>query len=184
MRREYLLGLLQRYHTQDGDEAKMVAQTRAFIEEHEDCFERSCVPGHITGSAWVLDRSRRYVLLTHHRKLDRWFQLGGHSDGDPNTLEVARREAEEESGLTRVRPMGERIFDVDVHPIPARGEEPEHLHYDIRFLFEGDKEVPLVTSDESHEVAWVRLDKVADLNDDRSMARMVEKCMRFCGPMS
>ena len=66
---------------------------------HPDCFERSCVPGHVTGSAWLVSHDRSRFLLTHHRKLGRWLQLGGHSDGDPDTAQVALREAREESGI-------------------------------------------------------------------------------------
>ena len=116
----------------------------AFVEQNEMCFERSLDIGHITGSAWVLDFHRTHTLLTHHAKLDKWLQLGGHSDGDPDTLEVALREVREESGLVEVRPISEAIFDVDAHLIPARGAEPEHIHYDIRFLAEADREAPIL----------------------------------------
>ena len=67
------------------------------------------------------------MLLTQHAKLGRWLQLGGHSDGDPDTLEVALREAREESRL-EVRAVDENIFDLDVHLIPVRGDEPAHYH--------------------------------------------------------
>ena len=48
------------------------------------------------------------------------------------------REAREESGLTRLRLVSPEIFDVDRHRIPARGAEPEHWHFDVRFLIEAD----------------------------------------------
>ena len=73
------------------------------------------------------------VLLAHHRELKRWLQPGGHSDGDPDTLPVALREAREESGLD-VRALDNAVFDIDVHGIPARGGEPAHLYFDVRFV--------------------------------------------------
>ena len=153
----------------------MTAQIIRFVEEHADCFERSCLPGHLTGSAWVVDPARERVVLTHHRKLDRWLQLGGHADGETNLLGVALREAREESGLTRLRPMDTAPFDVDAHRIPARGEVPELWHLDLRFLLEADPAEPLVVSDESHAVAWVALAEVARLSPSESMLRMVRK---------
>jgi 8-oxo-dGTP pyrophosphatase MutT (NUDIX family) len=177
MNRTAVLGLVRAHLAQplDAHEAAMTADTIRFVEAHADCFLRSCPSGHLTGSAWVVDPARTKVVLTHHRKLDRWLQLGGHADGDPDLLAVALREAQEEAGLTKLRPLAVAPFDVDRHRIPARGEVPEHWHYDLRFLIEADPAEPLVVSDESHAVAWVALDEVARRNPSESMARMVRK---------
>jgi ADP-ribose pyrophosphatase YjhB (NUDIX family) len=146
-----------------------------FATEHADCLLRSCAPGHFTGSAWIVDRARRRALLTHHRKLDKWLQLGGHADGNPDLLAVAWREATEESGLAGVSAVSGEIFDLDRHLIPARGTEAAHWHYDIRFLFEADPAEPLTVTRESRALAWVNLAEVASLNPEESMRRMVEK---------
>lgn len=177
MNRTDVLGLLRSHLQQplDANEAAMTADTIRFVEAHEDCFLRSCLIGHLTGSAWVVDSARTQVVLTHHRKLDRWLQLGGHADGDPDLLAVALREAQEEAGLKRLRVLAAAPLDVDRHRIPARGETPEHWHYDLRFLIEADPAEPLVVSDESHDVAWVALAEVARLNPSESMLRMVRK---------
>jgi 8-oxo-dGTP pyrophosphatase MutT (NUDIX family) len=110
----------------------VVERFLAFVREHEHCFERECFPGHVTGSAWLVNGAGTHVLLTHHKKLGRWLQLGGHADGETDPLVAATREAEEESGLV-VEPVREAVFDVDIHEIPARGPDPLHLHYDVRF---------------------------------------------------
>ena len=146
-----------------------------FVTEHSNCFERSLRVGHITGSAWVVDTSRSHALLTHHRKLNKWLQPGGHADGDPDILRVALREAREESGLECIRAVSEAIFDIDIHVIPARGAEPEHLHYDVRFLLEASRESQLVPSHESHSLAWSPLPEIAELNPQESILRMVAK---------
>jgi 8-oxo-dGTP pyrophosphatase MutT (NUDIX family) len=157
------------------EEAEMRARLAAFVGAHENCFDRSLLVGHVTGSAWIVDLDRTHVLLTHHRKLDKWLQLGGHADGDSDVLRVALREAREESGLTSVRPVRESIFDVDIHLIPARKTEPEHFHYDVRYALEADRGEALRMSDESHDLRWVRVDEVAVLTQEESVLRMVRK---------
>lgn len=174
------LALLRRHarRTLEGHEAAMTAETIRFVEAHEDCLLRSCAPGHLTGSAWVVSPDRGYVLLTHHRKLDKWLQLGGHADGDGDLLAVALREAREESGLSRVRAVSSELFDVDRHWIPDRKGEPGHYHYDLRFLLEADPAELLAITSESKDLAWVELDRVTALNAEESMARMVRKSAR------
>src|SRR5215470_6105707 len=119
-----LLAKLARYLERHPDERIGVDHVIQFVRANPDCFERSCVPGHVTGSAWILSADRRAFLLAHHAKLDRWLQCGGHSDGDPDTAAVALREAREESGLEKLEFAQREIFDVDVHVFPARGSEP------------------------------------------------------------
>lgn len=173
MHRRWLLEKLCDYRVRFPDEVWIVERFERFIENHADCFRRECVPGHITGSAWVIDRRRERTLLTHHRKLDKWLQLGGHSDGDAETVGVAVREAQEESGL-EVSVADEAIFDLDVHEIPAHGKEPAHLHYDVRFLLMASTEAFVVTS-ESKALRWVTADEVGDLTQEESVLRMVRK---------
>ncbi|HZZ18828.1 MAG TPA: NUDIX hydrolase [Opitutaceae bacterium] len=172
-----VLALLQAHADTDLSpmEAMAVGQTMRFVTEHPDCLLRTCLKGHLTGSAWIVSPDRRMTLLTHHGKLDKWLQLGGHADGDPDLLAVAMREANEESGLTRIRPVTRALFDVDRHRIPARGDEPEHWHHDLRFMIEADPAEPLVISSESKELSWVEVAKVTSLNPEESMARMVRK---------
>lgn len=172
-----VVALLRRHtaRAEPGHEAAMLAEFFPFITSHDDCLWRSCLDGHLTASAWVVDATRARVLLTHHRKLDRWLQLGGHVDGEADLLAAALREVREESGLSRVRAVSAEIFDVDRHRIPARKTEPEHWHFDVRFLIEADASAPLVVSDESHDVAWVTLTEATRLNAEESIARMVRK---------
>ena len=155
-----------------------VAQSRmlALLKMHQEhAFDRSCMPGHFTASAWVLSATRKQVLLLQHAKLNCWLQPGGHCDGDPDLLAVAMKEAYEETGLLHIQLMQEAIFDVDVHLIPPRKNELSHYHYDVRFLFEADDSVAPIKNHESEAVAWVPLDQVATLTQETSILRMVEK---------
>lgn len=191
MHRQPLLNSLRRHQPYDAHEAAMTQQTIAFVEQHPDCFERSLLVGHVTGSAWIVSPDRDRVVLIHHRKLDRWFQPGGHADGDPNIAAVALREAREETGLTSLRFVGvgkgedtpeppaewPPIFDVDVHPIPARGTVPGHWHYDIRFLLENDPTEPFGQSAEVKNCCWVSIDKTNEYTNEVSIRRMVFKSL-------
>jgi 8-oxo-dGTP pyrophosphatase MutT (NUDIX family) len=180
MHREPVLKLLRQHATRtlEAHEAEMVAETISFVAAEPDCLLRTCVPGHLTGSAWIVDAARKRTLLTHHLKLEKWLQLGGHADGDGDLLAVALREGLEESGLTGLRPVKTEIFDVDRHWIPARKTEPAHWHYDLRFMIEGDPGEPLVrAANESKELAWVPVSGVTALNPEESMARMVRKTL-------
>lgn len=181
MHRRELLNLLDRHRTRFMDEGAFIAQTRAFVQDHTDCFHCDLWPGHVTGSAWVVSPARTHVLLLHHRKHDQWFQPGGHADGDADILRVALRETSEETGLdpSHIRLARERIFDVDVHTIPESHRGPRHTHYDIRFLVEMDDDIAIPGNDESHQVLWVALADVPRFNNNRSTLRMVEKTRRL-----
>ncbi|MHC4994797.1 MAG: NUDIX hydrolase [Planctomycetota bacterium] len=175
MHRQPTLDLLTDYRARYPRETEAVERYTDFVRTHTDCFDRSLAVGHVTGSAWLVNGAGTHVLLTHHRKLGRWLQLGGHADGDNDPLRVAMREASEESGLRGIEPVDTALFDLDIHAIPARGDEPEHSHYDLRFALRARGAEDFTVSDESHDLAWVRIDDLASMTDERSMLRMAAK---------
>lgn len=158
---------------------------------------RDCFPGHLTASAWVSDQGGTEVLLTHHRKLGIWVQLGGHADGSGDLLMVAKREAYEESGITNLitEPSGERpfprfrdidqadfswkIFDLDIHPIPVYGSVPAHLHFDVRFAFTAPVRIEPCVSRESHDVRWIRIADLMSYTNEPSVKRMASKWIKL-----
>lgn len=143
----------------------------AFLDARS-CFLRSNLEGHFTGSAWLVSADGQRVLLTHHRKLDRWLQLGGHADGDADLSRVALREAEEESGLRDLSVESE-IFDLDRHWIPEHNEVPGHWHYDVRFVVRAKGSEDFIVSEESHALAWREIAGIAtDSEADESLRRM------------
>lgn len=159
-------------------QASMHAETRLFLDflaSHADVFERHHPPGHFTGSSWLVSADGQRALLTHHRKLGRWLQLGGHADGDTNLARVAWREAKEESGLEGLRVDAE-IFDLDRHRIPARGHEPEHWHYDVRYVVRATTDEDFNISEESLDLAWREVTELAaDPDLDASIQRMARR---------
>lgn len=162
------------------DEADVVEAFRALLAEVDrpetaDPFARARLAGHFTASAWLVDRAGMRLLMTHHRKLDRWLQLGGHADGDRDLAAVALKEAEEESGL-RDLIVEPTLFDLDRHLIPERGDVPGHWHYDARYVVRATGDESFAISDESHDLAWREIAALLDdPNLDPSIARMARK---------
>jgi 8-oxo-dGTP pyrophosphatase MutT (NUDIX family) len=183
MQRAKLLDLLDAYEVRHGEEADTVGRVRHLLRNRERAFHRDCFdPGRITSSAWIVSKESGAVLLTHHRKLKRWLQLGGHTDGESDVMASARREAEEESGLRGfdILPAlgGPVILDIDVHVIPALGNEPAHEHHDIRFLLSVSENQPIERQvEESKAVRWFPTDEILKEFDEDSLIRMAKKAM-------
>jgi 8-oxo-dGTP pyrophosphatase MutT (NUDIX family) len=175
MHREKLMFLLNNYFPIYSEEQVYQNDMLQFISLHKNCFDRSLESGHITASSWLLNKDHTQALLMHHAKLDRWVQLGGHCDGNSDCLEVAIKEACEESGLTQVRPVLNEIFDIDIHLIPPKGQIREHLHYDVRFLLESAGDEPIVCNRESKELRWVGKNQTEFPTDSRSVVRLFIK---------
>ncbi|TCV93304.1 ADP-ribose pyrophosphatase YjhB (NUDIX family) [Luteibacter rhizovicinus] len=145
-----------------------------------DAFHREHTAAHFTASAWLVSGDSQRVLLTHHRKLNRWLQLGGHADGDLDLERVALREAQEESGIDALR-SEPAMFDVDRHRIPARGDEPEHWHYDVRYIVRADDE-QFAVGEESLDLQWCDITAIAnDEASDASLRRMARKWLERDG---
>lgn len=181
MNKDLTLQLLDNHQPADAHEVSMLEDIKAFVRGYDNFHSRQQLAGHLTGSAWVISEDRSHALLTYHGKFDCWVQLGGHVEDDADMLSAAWREAREESGLENVTPLSDQIFDVDVHAIPANQKEPAHFHYDIRFLFAADRSVPLVISNESKDLAWVEIEKIAELTAEESVLRMVRKTLAGIG---
>ncbi len=175
MHRKRLLDLLDKYRRHYPEEWPCIDRFRQFMTANTACFERSCVEGHITGSVWMVNRAGTHVLLTHHRKLNRWLQLGGYADGQVNILEVAMQEAREESGIVDIIPVSHAIFDLDIHRIPARGNESMHDHYDVRFAIKTVATNRYVVGRESHALRWVEIAHFPGIMHEPTMLRMCQK---------
>lgn len=179
MTRAELIAALAEYRTPFAEEKPFVARFIHLLE-HPRAYFRDHLPGHMTGSAWILDESRDFVLLTHHAKLNRWLQPGGHADGEENIIEVAMKEALEETGISNFSYVSRGIFDIDIHQIPERGGFPAHDHYDIRVLLSANRNTQLFKTDESHALEWVRISELrAKTGNNQSMLRMAEKAINL-----
>jgi 8-oxo-dGTP pyrophosphatase MutT (NUDIX family) len=175
MRADAVREALARYATADAREAAFRERMLALCDAADPFSRAAWKPGHFTASAFVLSPARDAVLLIHHKKLERWLQPGGHIEPtDATPLDAARREVEEETGISGTIPLATGLFDIDVHDIPARPNEPGHEHFDLRVLL-GASETALVTNDEVAGGRWVPLDELATLATDESVLRAVRK---------
>ncbi len=179
MHRRDILEKLSQFVPLDQRDSECRDRFVEFIKANQDCFERSLEIGHITGSAWIVNPGRDRFLLTFHKKLELWLQLGGHADGNADVFEVALREAREESGVSNIAPLSERIFDLDIHRIPEHKGVLEHLHYDVRFICEANDSKELTISDESHDLRWLTAEEVRERTTEESILRMLRKTPRL-----
>jgi len=166
--RAAIIGALSGDPTQEAARAQMLA----FVAAHPDALHRSCLVGHLTGSALIVDPSTRHVLLLFHAKVQRWLQPGGHADGDGNLAHVALREAGEETGIDGLCVVTPAI-DLDVHVFrSATGAEPDHLHLDVRHLVLAPAGSVAVANHESEGMAWVALADLGRYDVDPGTVRM------------
>lgn len=166
------------------DQEQTRRQVLAFTQRHPDCLLRSCGPGHLTGSALVVDPASGRVLLIHHAKLGRWLQPGGHADGEGNLGLVALTEATEETGLDGLRLVTPAI-DIDVHVIGARPGEPAHDHLDLRFLVLSGPDTTAAPNAETLGARWIDPDDPVDgaLLGGGELERLVRRAAAVVGEL-
>jgi 8-oxo-dGTP pyrophosphatase MutT (NUDIX family) len=170
-----IIKALTDYRRRFPGEGDVIDRFERFLIDHDQVMDRNALPGHITACVWIRSYDQTKVLLMNHTKLGKWIQLGGHIEPGETPLEAAWREAREESGLTSLRLVDRGIYDLAIHQFPAIGHMPEHIHYDIRFLFEADGEEEPHNSPESVAVKWIDRDRLKEYTDEPSVIRLAEK---------
>ena len=155
---------LSAWRPTDPDQDSLRHAVLAFLHAREDACLRECVPGHLTGSALVLDHSGRHALLTLHPRIGRWLQLGGHCEPDDESLVAAAlREATEESGIDGLT-IEAQPAALHVHPVTCSLGVPTR-HLDVQFVVHAPKGAEIAMSDESLDLRWWPLDELPDDSD-------------------
>ncbi|MFD3544028.1 NUDIX hydrolase [Streptomyces sp. NPDC058655] len=133
------------------------------LAAHPDALYKPCTAGHLTGSALVIDPERGRVLLTLHRKLGKWLQMGGHCEpGDTSLAAAALREAVEESGIAAgLTLLSGGPVRLDRHPIPA----PCNWHLDVQYAALAPADAVAEISEESLDLRWFPYEEVAAVAD-------------------
>lgn len=174
MHRDNLRKKLEKYEPIDSEEIMSKEKMLDFLNNNENCFERSLSIGHFTGSCWIENHDGTKFLLTLHKKIGLWLPLGGHADGDNNIARVALREAYEESGLQHIKLLSDDIFDIGVHLIAPYRDVPAHYHYDVRFLMRASDE-NIKISDESDDLRWFKELPMHETNFGEGVDRIFKK---------
>jgi 8-oxo-dGTP pyrophosphatase MutT (NUDIX family) len=178
---EALIAALSNYRGADEREESDRNRILEHVKSTPMWWHRDTLPGHVTASGFVTDSSLQFLLLHHHRKLDRWLQLGGHDEGERSPMTAVLREVREESGLAAFQfYRGPVIFDLDIHAIPASSKMAAHDHLDVRFLLVADPSAPLVRAqEESKKLEWVPLQEAGERMNEHGGWRVIEK-IRAC----
>lgn len=177
------LSLDQFRHSSTSRERSTLGRMRDGLARGAIAYDRGGADGHFTASAAIIDPVARKTLLTHHRKLGIWVQLGGHCDGETDLVATSRREGLEESGLSRLvswqppvlASLGAVPLDLDIHSIPGPNGQHDHYHFDVRYLWLADASIPLVCSAESLDLAWVPFDQLRAYTTCPSVGILIEK---------
>ncbi len=176
--RQELIKTLESYTPFDEDEASHVEKMLKLLKNYERCFWRDHFePGHMTGAAFLLNKTFDKTLLTHHAILNKWMQFGGHADGDEDIQRVGYKEGVEESGIENIKLLRPEIFDISFHTIAEnpKKNEPSHSHYDVCYLFYVPDDTPYVVSDKSNDLKWFSLEEIKALNLTGRMPRLIKK---------
>lgn len=174
MNRDDVLSLLEAFTPVDDEHAKQRDAIRTFVSSEPRFHHRDTPEAHLTASAWITNPQHTHAVLLHHAKLNIWVQPGGHLENDATMLAASLREATEETGLQNLTPVTEALFDLDIHPIPARQTEPAHVHMDLRFWFQTQQDT-LVLNDESHALRWCDREGIKAVTDEASIRRMMQQ---------
>jgi 8-oxo-dGTP pyrophosphatase MutT (NUDIX family) len=170
--------LLNGHPAADARERDSLERTRALAAGARAPFSRAHFePGHLTASAIVVDPAREHTLLIFHAKLKMWVQPGGHFEaGECDPSAAAAREVLEETGLETYWP-GEvpKLLDVDVHPIPARKDEPAHFHFDLRMFLVAEKMPPSGGDEGVSDARWVGRGEWQEMDLDPGLQRALRK---------
>ena len=172
-----LLEELRSYRAADAREAQHQRDILDLLSYGVDPFSRGqFVPGHITASCFIIDPATKSLLLHHHRRLDRWLQMGGHIDAGETARAAALREGAEESGLRDLELVRDGVIDVDVHSIPAAKGEPDHTHFDVRYVARTMRPDSIImAAGESNELAWAGLEKAESMMNEEASTRVIMK---------
>ena len=135
---------------------------------------------HVSSSGYIVNKDKTKVLMIYHNIYKSWSWTGGHADGDDDLLYVAIKEAKEETGIKNIKALDEKIFSLDVLPVPAhekRGKKiASHLHLSVAYLLEGDEDDELsIKEDENSGVKWIPINEISSYSSENDMIKLYEK---------
>ena len=165
------------YNEQEKNDKEMLLQ---YMDMFQDVLTRENKMCHFTASNWIVNHERTKILMAYHNIYQSWAWTGGHADGNSNLLEVALKEATEETGLTNLKVLSNGIYSIEILTVESHKKRgkfvPAHLHLDCCFLLEADEEAPLhIKEDENSGLKWVNKDQVIEITKEKQMKSIYQK---------
>ena len=177
-------GEIVRFSPKDGREERERAMMLDLITQYGDgILSRENDFAHMTASSIIVSRDRKRTLMAFHKIYNSWAWTGGHADGESDFEAIARREAQEETGITNLVCLGNGPASVEILPVWAhmkRGKHVgSHLHLNVSYLFEADESLPLRTKqDENSAVGWIEVDKLCEFVSEPPMLPIYERLLK------
>ncbi len=184
---EKLFRLIQEYEPYDERERCDKQVMLGFIEQNEDVLTRENKIAHFTATGWIVNKDKTKVLMAFHNQYQSWSWIGGHADGDEDLFHVACKEIEEECGLSKITPIIDGIYGINVLTVEAHMKRGSfvnsHLHMDVEYLFEADEvDEVRIKEDENSGVRWIPIEEINDYVSEENMkpiyARLNERLAR------
>lgn len=180
-----LLAAIKNYQPYNDTEVEYKKSFIQFLEtfSKDQWSVRENLIGHLSASAWVVNKDRSKVLFAYHNIYDSWAWLGGHADGELDLLNVAVKEAQEEAGLKNIRVVSETPLSIEglfVRPHVKRGKfVPDHIHYNVTYLLEADENEEIsFRVEESSAVGWIEIENLLDkVTDTQGIKDTYKKIM-------
>ena len=143
---------------------------------------RECSYAHMTASSVIVNRNRTKMLMAFHKIYQSWAWTGGHADGDGDFEAVARREAQEETGIQNLKKLGAGAASLEVLPVWAHQKHGQmvasHLHLNISYLFEADDTLPLrIAEDENSAVGWIPIAQLEEYVREKDIMPIYQKLL-------
>lgn len=176
---------IKRYKPCNEQEEKDKELILSFIETHPDVLTRENKIAHLTSSGFIVNKNRDKVLMIHHNIYNSWGWTGGHADGEENLLEVALKEAREETGVKSIKPIIEDICSIEVLTVNAHIKNENyisaHLHMSVAYILEATENEELhIKPDENSGVKWINIDEVNKYVNEEHMKYVYEKLIQKC----
>lgn len=154
-----------------------------YLNDFDNVFSRENNYGHFTSSAWVVNKERTKILMIHHNIYNSWAWPGGHADDDTDLMHVAIKEVTEETGVTRINPVVNDIFAIDIIPVWGHIKKGKyvssHEHLNVTYLLECDeKETLTIKEDENSGVKWISVDELDKCVEDKQMHEIYSKLIK------
>ncbi len=165
------------YNEQEENDRRVMLE---YMDSHRDILTRSNEIAHFTASAWVTNPGLDRLLMAYHNIYKSWAWTGGHADGEENLLSVAIREVQEETGITKVVPVKESIFSLEIITVDGHVKKGKyvssHLHLNVTFLLEAqEQEKTVIKPDENSGVKWMGIEEAVAASSEPWMRGIYRK---------